>query len=98
MRHAREIGRDVEVFRRDLARRRGARRTAGDVDFAGLGGASGTPVFFVKGRRHHGAHDVAAPTRAVEQARRRTPDGGAPGRQAPDRARRLGRRRRCTAP
>ncbi|MBZ6084164.1 hypothetical protein KVH15_24505 [Streptomyces olivaceus] len=77
MRHAREIRLDVEVFRRDLARRRGTRRIAGDVDFAGLGGVSGTPASFVSGRRHHGAHDVAAPTRAVEQARRRAPAGRA---------------------
>ncbi|WP_446034604.1 hypothetical protein, partial [Streptomyces olivaceus] len=48
------------------------------MDSAGLGGVSGTPVFFVKGRRHHGAHDVAAPTRAVEQARRRAPAGPPP--------------------
>ncbi len=71
VRHAREIGLDVEVFRRDLARRRGARRIAEDVDSADLSGVSGTPTFFVNGRRHHGAYDVAALTRAVEQARRR---------------------------
>ncbi|WP_037770808.1 hypothetical protein [Streptomyces sp. FXJ7.023] len=71
MRHAREIRLDVEVFRRDLARRRGARRIAGDVDFAGLGGVSGMPAFFVSGRRHHGARDV------TERPRRRAPAGRA---------------------
>ncbi|MBZ6232338.1 DsbA family protein [Streptomyces olivaceus] len=77
MRHAREIDLDVEVFRRDLARRRGARRIAEDVDSAGLSGVSGTPTFFASGRRHHGAYDVAALTRAVEQARRRALAGRA---------------------
>lgn len=71
LRHARELGLDMEVFREDLARRRGARRIAEDVDSADLSGVSGTPTFFVNGRRHHGAYDVGALKRAVEQARRR---------------------------
>lgn len=71
MRHAGEIGLDVEAFRRDPARRRGARRIAEDVDSADLSGVSGTPTFFVNGRRHHGAYDVATLPRAVARAHRR---------------------------
>ncbi|MEV5014454.1 Na+/H+ antiporter NhaA [Streptomyces sp. NPDC053780] len=71
LRHARELGLDMEVFREDLARRRGARRVAEDVDSADLSGVSGTPTFFVNGRRHRGAFDIDALKRAVEQARRR---------------------------
>lgn len=33
----------------------GAARIAEDVDSADLSGVSGTPTFFVNGRRHHGA-------------------------------------------
>ncbi|MFF7608134.1 Na+/H+ antiporter NhaA [Streptomyces parvulus] len=76
LRHARELGLDMEVFREDLARRRGARRIAEDVDSADLSGVSGTPTFFVNGRRHHGAYDIGALKRAVEQARRRALAGG----------------------
>jgi len=32
---------------------------------------SGTPTFFINGRRHHGAYDVAALTAAVRSARAR---------------------------
>ncbi|MFF8682772.1 Na+/H+ antiporter NhaA [Streptomyces sp. NPDC015237] len=76
LRHARELGLDMEVFREDLARRRGARRVAEDVDSADLSGVSGTPTFFVNGRRHRGAFDIDALKRAVEQARRRALAGG----------------------
>ncbi|WP_329473917.1 Na+/H+ antiporter NhaA [Streptomyces sp. NBC_01723] len=76
LRHAREVGLDMEVFREDLARRRGARRVAEDVDSADLSGVSGTPTFFVNGRRHRGAFDIDALKRAVEQARRRALAGG----------------------
>ncbi|MFF0509960.1 Na+/H+ antiporter NhaA [Streptomyces sp. NPDC004250] len=76
LRYARELGLDMEVFREDLARRRGARRVAEDVDSADLSGVSGTPTFFVNGRRHRGAFDIDALKRAVEQARRRALAGG----------------------
>ncbi|MFE0202768.1 Na+/H+ antiporter NhaA [Streptomyces sp. NPDC058985] len=76
LRHARELGLDMEVFREDLARRRGARRVAEDVDSADLSGVSGTPTFFVNGRRHRGAFDIDALKQAVEQARRRALAGG----------------------
>ena len=40
------------------ARHAGAARIAEDVDGADLSGVSGTPTFFVNGRRHHGAYDI----------------------------------------
>ena len=39
------------------ARRR--RRIADDVDSADLSSVSGTPSFFINGRRHYGAYDIA---------------------------------------
>ncbi|MFK0168038.1 Na+/H+ antiporter NhaA [Streptomyces sp. NPDC090306] len=71
LRYAGELGLDVPAFRRDLFRHRGARRIAEDVDSADLSSVSGTPTFFVNGRRHHGAYDVASLSEAVEQARQR---------------------------
>ena len=38
---------------------RGAARVAEDVDSADLSGVSGTPTFFINGRRHYGAYDIA---------------------------------------
>ncbi|MFD5625719.1 Na+/H+ antiporter NhaA [Streptomyces sp. NPDC127072] len=77
MRYARELGLDVDAFREDMERHRGARRVAEDVDSADLSGVSGTPTFFVNGRRHHGAYDIAALTQAVEHARQRALAGQA---------------------
>ncbi|MER7645214.1 Na+/H+ antiporter NhaA [Streptomyces sp. NPDC126522] len=68
LRYAGELGLDVERFRRDLELHRGALRVAEDVDSADLSGVSGTPTFFINGRRHHGAYDTGALKRAVEQA------------------------------
>ena len=66
-----ELGLDVERFRDDLRRHAGAARVAEDVDSADLSGVSGTPTFFVNGRRHYGAYDVATLTAAIETARKR---------------------------
>ncbi|MGQ4426570.1 DsbA family protein, partial [Streptomyces violaceoruber] len=62
-------------FRQDLRDHLGARRVAEDVDSADLSRVSGTPTFFINGRRHHGAYDIAALTRAVELARQRALTG-----------------------
>jgi Na+/H+ antiporter NhaA len=68
---AAELGLDTERFRDDLDRREGAGRIAEDVDGADRSGVSGTPTFFVNGRRHHGAYDVATLTQAVRLAKAR---------------------------
>ncbi|QER90501.1 Na+/H+ antiporter NhaA [Streptomyces tendae] len=69
LRYAQELGLDVERFRRALEQHVSARRVAEDVDSADLSGVSGTPTFFINGRRHHGAYDIASLTRAVQLAR-----------------------------
>ncbi|MCP2165799.1 Na+/H+ antiporter NhaA [Goodfellowiella coeruleoviolacea] len=71
IRHAEHLGLDVERFRRSLRLRTGAARIAEDVDSADLSGVSGTPTFFINGRRHHGAYDIAALSSAVRVARAR---------------------------
>jgi Na+/H+ antiporter NhaA len=48
-----------------------AARIAEDVDSADLSGVSGTPTFFVNGRRHYGAYDIDTLTTAVRAARAR---------------------------
>jgi len=71
VRYAGELGLDVERFRDDLRRNTGAARVAEDVDSADLSGVSGTPTFFINGRRHYGAYDIATLTAAAETARKR---------------------------
>jgi protein-disulfide isomerase len=66
--YAAELGLDVERFATDLASHAGAARVADDVDSADLSGVSGTPTFFVNGRRHHGAYDIATLSNAVRVA------------------------------
>jgi Na+/H+ antiporter NhaA len=68
VRHAGAIGLDSERFEGDLAAHAGAARVADDVDSADLSGVSGTPTFFVNGRRHYGAYDIATLSRAVKAA------------------------------
>ncbi|TYK49541.1 Na+/H+ antiporter NhaA [Actinomadura decatromicini] len=75
VRYAEELGLDVERFRRDLRSGTGAARIAEDVDSADLSGVSGTPTFFVNGRRHVGAYDIATLSAAVKYARKRVAVG-----------------------
>ncbi|WP_395103724.1 Na+/H+ antiporter NhaA [Actinomadura sp. SCN-SB] len=71
VRYAEELGLDVDRFRDDLRRGRGNDRVSEDVDSADLSGVSGTPTFFVNGRRHHGAYDIETLSKAVRIARKR---------------------------
>ncbi len=66
--YARELGLDLERFSEYLRERRGANRIADDVDGADLSGVSGTPTFFINGRRHYGAYDIATLSDAVRAA------------------------------
>ncbi|MEU6753840.1 Na+/H+ antiporter NhaA [Spirillospora sp. NPDC046719] len=70
VRYAGELGLDVARFRDDLRRSAGSARIAEDVDSADLSGVSGTPTFFVNGRRHHGAYDLESLQHAVRIARK----------------------------
>ena len=67
----RPLGLDVDRFREDLRRRAFAPRVAEDVDEADSSGVTGTPTFFINGRRHHGAYDLETLTREVRTARAR---------------------------
>ncbi|MGB2710255.1 MAG: thioredoxin domain-containing protein, partial [Conexibacter sp.] len=69
--YAEQLGLDPERFERDLAEHVGSGRVARDVESADLSGVSGTPAFFVNGRRHHGAYDVASLKAAVKAAKAR---------------------------
>ena len=66
--YARELGIDVERFTDDLREHTGNARVAEDIDSADLSGVSGTPTFFINGRRHYGAYDIAALSKAVRAA------------------------------
>jgi protein-disulfide isomerase len=66
--YAEQLGLDVERFTDDLRRHAGAARVAEDVDSADLSGVTGTPTFFVNGRRHYGAYDIATLSGAVRAA------------------------------
>jgi Na+/H+ antiporter NhaA len=68
MSYAEQLGLDVERFHSDLRQRTGSARVAEDVDSADLSGVSGTPTFFVNGRRHYGAYDIGALSAAVRAA------------------------------
>ncbi|MGE5291402.1 MAG: Na+/H+ antiporter NhaA [Micromonosporaceae bacterium] len=69
LRYARELGLDTEQFERDLRTHAGAARIAEDVDSADLSGVSGTPTFFINGKRHYGAYDIETLSSAVKAAR-----------------------------
>jgi protein-disulfide isomerase len=71
VRHAGDLGLDVERFRDELRRREYAARVSEDVASADESGVSGTPTFFINGRRHYGVYDLGALTEAVGAAKRR---------------------------
>jgi Na+/H+ antiporter NhaA len=71
LRYAGQLGLDVDRFADDLASRAFAGRVESDVDSADLSGVSGTPTFFVNGRRHHGAFDLVSLKAAVKAERTR---------------------------
>jgi Na+/H+ antiporter NhaA len=66
--YAEQLELDVGRFTDDLRNQAGAARIAEDVDSADLSGVSGTPTFFINGRRHHGAYDIATLSAAVRVA------------------------------
>jgi Na+/H+ antiporter NhaA len=69
--YAERLGLDVERFTKDLRKHTGAARIAQDVDSADMSGVSGTPTFFINGRRHFGAYDIETLSAAVKAARAR---------------------------
>jgi Na+/H+ antiporter NhaA len=68
-RYATELDLDVARFRDELRRREYASRISQDVASADESGVSGTPTFFVNGRRHYGVYDIDTLTEAVRAAK-----------------------------
>jgi Na+/H+ antiporter NhaA len=66
--YAEQLGLERERFMEALRRHAGAARVAEDVDSADLSGVTGTPTFFINGRRHYGAYDTATLATAVRAA------------------------------
>jgi Na+/H+ antiporter NhaA len=71
-RNAEELGLDRERFWDELRGHGYAQRVAEDVASADASGVTGTPTFFINGRRHYGAYDVGTLAAAVRAARRRS--------------------------
>ncbi|HTR89814.1 MAG TPA: Na+/H+ antiporter NhaA, partial [Solirubrobacteraceae bacterium] len=69
--YARQLGLDVERFADELRRRVHAPRIRADVASADASGVSGTPSFFVNGRRHSGVYDAGTLGAKVRAARAR---------------------------
>jgi Na+/H+ antiporter NhaA len=68
---AQELGLDVERFWSEIRGHEHAPRVAEDVASADASGVSGTPTFFINGRRHYGAYDIDTLSAAVRAARGR---------------------------
>jgi protein-disulfide isomerase len=66
--YAEQLGLDVEQFADDFRAGVGAGQIADDVDSADLSGVTGTPTFFINGRRHYGAYDIESLSAAVRVA------------------------------
>ncbi|HTZ92892.1 MAG TPA: Na+/H+ antiporter NhaA [Streptosporangiaceae bacterium] len=71
MRYAADLGLNIEKFITDMRKSAGTAKVASDVDSADLSGVSGTPTFFVNGKRHHGAFDIDTLSATVRAARAR---------------------------
>ncbi len=69
--YAKQLGLDARRVEQDLRRRAHAGRVSEDVASADESGVSGTPSFFLNGRRHHGSYDIATLTNAARAARDR---------------------------
>ncbi|MGI8571470.1 MAG: Na+/H+ antiporter NhaA [Solirubrobacteraceae bacterium] len=70
-RYAEQIGLDVDRFSDELRRRKYQPRVSEDVASADESGVSGTPTFFINGRRHYGVYDIDTLTDAVRAAKTR---------------------------
>ena len=69
--YAKELSLDVERFRQELRERTHEGRVLADVATADESGVSGTPTFFINGRRHYGVYDIDTLTEAARAAKRR---------------------------
>ena len=69
--YAQELGLDSQRLLSELHRREHAARVSKDVTSADESGVSGTPTFFINGRRHYGTYDIDTLSAAVTAARGR---------------------------
>jgi len=69
LRYAAQLGLDTGRFTADLRRHAGEAKITEDVDSADLSGVTGTPTFFVNGKRHRGAYDIDTLAGAVRAAK-----------------------------
>jgi Na+/H+ antiporter NhaA len=69
--YARELGLDDERLVDDVRAGEYTERVTEDVASADESGVSGTPTFFINGRRHYGVYDIATLTAEVAAAKRR---------------------------
>jgi Na+/H+ antiporter NhaA len=69
--YAEELGLDVPRFQKELYSHAHLARVGHDVESADISGVSGTPTFFVDGRRQYGAFDESSLTSAIDAARAR---------------------------
>ena len=67
--YAGELGLDQDRFHADMTEPACFDRITADVESADLSGVSGTPTFFINGRRHYGAYDVRTLQEAIRVAR-----------------------------
>ena len=66
--YAASLGLDAERFAADLRKHAGRAHVDEDLESADLSAVSGTPTFFVNGRRHYGAYDIETLKKAVKIA------------------------------
>jgi Na+/H+ antiporter NhaA len=68
-RYADELELDADRLEDEVRRRVYVGRVSEDVQSADISGVSGTPTFFINGRRHQGVYDIDALTKAIQRAK-----------------------------
>ncbi|MBS1888265.1 MAG: Na+/H+ antiporter NhaA [Actinobacteria bacterium] len=68
-RYAEELELDADRLEEEVRKRVYLERVSEDVSSADASGVSGTPTFFINGRRHQGVYDIDALTKAINRAR-----------------------------
>jgi Na+/H+ antiporter NhaA len=68
-RYADELELDADRLEDEVRRRVYVGRVSEDVQSADISGVSGTPTFFINGRRHQGVYDIDALTKAIKRAK-----------------------------
>jgi Na+/H+ antiporter NhaA len=66
--YAQQLGMDQVRFLREIRTGKYAHRVAQDVASADASDVSGTPTFFINGRRHYGPHDAKTLTKVLQAA------------------------------